>query len=99
MRIIPFNKIKNILSKKISADLIKKIPKGKVSTYGAISQVTGIHPRAVGKILNANPDPVGAPCYKIIKSDGKESLTLRGYKGRPFQFVSTLFYASAPTTY
>lgn len=57
--------------------LLKKIPKGKVSTYGAISRVTGIHPRAVGMILHVNPDPVGAPCYKIVKSDGK----LGGYGG------------------
>ena len=38
---------------------------------------TGIHPRAVGMILHVNPDPVGTPCYKIIKSDG----SLGGYGG------------------
>lgn len=57
--------------------LTKKIPKGKVSTYKAISVATGIHPRAVGMILHVNPDPVGVPCYKIVKSDG----SLGGYGG------------------
>ena len=57
--------------------LLKKIPKGKVSTYGEISRVTGVHPRAVGMILHVNPDPIGAPCYKIVKSDG----SLGGYGG------------------
>ncbi|MCK4634335.1 MAG: MGMT family protein [Candidatus Aenigmarchaeota archaeon] len=57
--------------------LLKKIPKGKISTYKAVSVATGIHPRAVGMILHVNPDPIGAPCYKIIKSDG----SLGGYGG------------------
>ena len=55
--------------------LVKKIPKGKVSTYKAISEVTGIHPRVVGMILHRNPDPVSVPCYRIIRSDG----SLGGY--------------------
>ncbi|UCD04579.1 MAG: MGMT family protein [Candidatus Woesearchaeota archaeon] len=55
--------------------LLKKIPKGKVSTYKEISKVTGIHPRAVGVILNKNKDPKTFPCYRIVKSDG----SLGGY--------------------
>ena len=55
--------------------LVKKIPKGKVSTYKVISEVTGIHPRVVGMILHRNPDPVSVPCYRIIRSDG----SLGGY--------------------
>ena len=55
--------------------LVKKIPRGRVSTYKAISEATGIHPRAVGMILHINKDPVEIPCYKIIRSDG----TLGGY--------------------
>ena len=51
--------------------LLRKIPKGKVSTYKEISRVTGIHPRAVGVILNKNKDPENVPCYKIVKSEGK----------------------------
>jgi O-6-methylguanine DNA methyltransferase len=57
--------------------ILRKIPKGKVSTYKAVSGATGTHPRAVGMILRDNPDPVGAPCYKIVKSDG----SLGGYGG------------------
>ena len=55
--------------------LVKKIPKGKVSTYRAISKITGIHPRVVGNILRSNPDPVSVPCYRVVRSDG----SLGGY--------------------
>ncbi len=58
-------------------NLVKKIPKGKVTTYRAVSEVAGIHPRAVGMILHVNPDPVGVPCYRVVKSDGQ----LGGYGG------------------
>ena len=57
--------------------LIEKIPKGKVSTYKAVSMKTGIHPRAVGIFLHKNPDPERIPCYKIVRSDG----SLGGYSG------------------
>jgi len=57
--------------------LLIKIPKGKVSTYKAVSQATGIHPRAVSRILHANKEPEKYPCYKIVKSDGR----LGGYGG------------------
>lgn len=55
--------------------LLKKIPKCKVSTYKEISKVIGIHPRSVGIILNKNKNPEKFPCYKIVKSDG----SLGGY--------------------
>lgn len=33
-------------------NLVKKIPKGKVATYGQIGQLTGLDPRVVGWALN-----------------------------------------------
>ncbi len=51
---------------------VRKIPKGKTSTYKEIAQIIG-HPgawRAVGNILNKNRDPE-IPCHRVIRSDGK----------------------------
>jgi len=55
--------------------LLKKIPKGKVATYKELARVCGISPRAIGRILAKNPDPINYPCYKVVASDGQ----LRGY--------------------
>ena len=52
--------------------LVKQIPKGRVSTYGAVAKALGNirYSRAVGKYMNTNPDPDSMPCFKIVKSDG-----------------------------
>jgi O-6-methylguanine DNA methyltransferase len=52
--------------------LTSEIPKGKVSTYGAIAKKLGRPkaPRAVGRILGANPHPIVVPCHRVVKSDG-----------------------------
>ena len=53
-------------------DLVKQIPKGRVSTYGAVAKALGSkkYARAVGRYMNQNPNPDGMPCFKIVKSDG-----------------------------
>ncbi|MFL6488102.1 MAG: MGMT family protein [Nitrososphaera sp.] len=54
-------------------DIVSQIPEGKVSTYGDIAKALG-HPRAsraVGRILNRNPNPAVTPCHRVIMSDGK----------------------------
>ncbi|HEV3433439.1 MAG TPA: MGMT family protein [Nitrososphaera sp.] len=54
-------------------DMVAQIPEGKVTTYGDIARALG-HPgasRAIGRILNRNPNPVTTPCHRVIKSDGK----------------------------
>ncbi len=57
-------------------ELVKQIPRGKVSTYGAVARALGdiIAARAVGVMLNQNPYKE-VPCYRVIKSDG----SLGGY--------------------
>jgi len=52
--------------------LVRQIPKGKVSTYGAVAKALGNkgYARAVGKYMNKNPDANTMPCFKIVKSDG-----------------------------
>ncbi len=57
-------------------DLVSTIPKGKVTTYGAISKTIGIDPRVVGYALHANKDSKNVPCHRVINSKGKIS---RGY--------------------
>ncbi len=54
-------------------DLVVKIPKGKVTTYGAISKIIGYDPRVVGYALHANKDPKNIPCHRVINSKGKIS--------------------------
>jgi O-6-methylguanine DNA methyltransferase len=52
--------------------LVRQIPAGRVSTYGAVAKALGNkgYARAVGKYMNKNPDADTMPCFKIIKSDG-----------------------------
>lgn len=53
--------------------LVRQIPPGKVSTYGAVAEALGDirAARAVGRMMNQNPDADTMPCYKIVYSDGR----------------------------
>ena len=57
---------------KYTYDLVKQIPNGKVSTYGAVAKALGDirASRAVGRMMNQNPDPDTMPCFKIVYGDG-----------------------------
>lgn len=52
---------------------LKTIPKGKVVTYGQIAEYLGNRKlaRHVGNVLHKNPDPIGAPCFKVVNAAGK----------------------------
>ncbi len=54
-------------------DILSKIPEGKVTTYGDIAKALGsAHAsRAIGQILNKNPDPILVPCHRVIMSNGR----------------------------
>lgn len=52
-------------------ELCKQIPKGKVSTYGAIAQALCSSPRAVGQALKKNPYAPKVPCHRVVSSSGK----------------------------
>lgn len=60
-----------IFQKKVY-QVVRKIPKGKVSTYKEIAQKAGFPRawRAVGNVLNKNKDKK-IPCHRVIKSDDK----------------------------
>jgi len=51
-------------------DLLKQIPKGKVSTYGEISRALGSSPRAVGGALRVNPYAPTIPCHRVVQTSG-----------------------------
>ncbi|PIN75503.1 methyltransferase [Candidatus Woesearchaeota archaeon CG10_big_fil_rev_8_21_14_0_10_37_12] len=59
-------------------DLCKKIPRGKVSTYGAIAKKLNSSPRAVGQALRKNPYAPVVPCHRVVSSDGK----IGGFMGK-----------------
>jgi methylated-DNA-protein-cysteine methyltransferase-like protein len=51
--------------------IVKKIPKGKVSTYGEIARAIGIKDaRKVGFALHANRDE-NVPCHRVVNKDGR----------------------------
>ncbi len=53
--------------------LVRQVPEGMVTTYGALARALGdvVASRACGYMLSINPDPIGTPCYKVVKSDAK----------------------------
>lgn len=56
-------------------EAVKKIPKGKVASYGAVAAMAG-NPRAaraVGWALHVNPDPQNIPCYRVVTVRGEVS--------------------------
>lgn len=57
--------------------LLKKIPKGKVTTYKELARAAKTSPRAVGAILRNNKYPQRYPCYKVVRSSGE----IGGYCG------------------
>ena len=54
---------------------VKKIPEGKVATYGQIALMAG-NPRwsrVVGYALHSNPEPGVIPCHRVVNKEGKLS--------------------------
>ncbi|OLB71360.1 hypothetical protein AUI06_03905 [archaeon 13_2_20CM_2_52_21] len=56
-------------------DVLEKIPAGKVTTYGLISNHIGSAPRAVGGAVGSNPWSIFVPCHRVVTS----SLTIGNY--------------------
>lgn len=58
--------------------MLKKIPRGKVVSYGELARILKTSPRAIGKVMAENPDQLHYPCYKVVSARGN----LCGYSGR-----------------
>lgn len=56
-------------------EVVKKIPKGKVATYGQIAILAGNKhwSRVVGYALHVNPDPDTIPCHRVVNRFGEVS--------------------------
>lgn len=57
--------------------LLRKVPKGKVVTYGQLAKMAGKPraARAIGVFMRINPDAPRTPCHRVVASDG----SLTGY--------------------
>lgn len=54
-------------------EVVKKIPKGKVATYGLVAAMAG-NPhwsQVVGYALHSNPDPEHIPCHRVVNRFGQ----------------------------
>lgn len=54
-------------------EAVKRIPAGKVATYGQVAEMAGDRKmaRAVGNALHKNPDPDNIPCYRVVNAKGE----------------------------
>ncbi len=56
-------------------EVVKRIPRGKVATYGQIARLCG-NPkwaRIVGYALHVNPEPIVIPCHRVVDRSGRLS--------------------------
>jgi len=51
---------------------VKRIPRGRVSTYGTIATLAGLdgHARQVGYALHALPDGTSVPWHRVVNAKG-----------------------------
>ena len=56
-------------------DIVKRIPEGKVCTYGTVAALAGDPKlsRVVGYALHANPDSSSIPCHRVVNRFGEVS--------------------------
>lgn len=54
-------------------EAVKKIPKGRVATYGQVGEMAGDRKmaRAVGNALHRNPEPGTIPCHRVVNAKGE----------------------------
>ena len=55
--------------------ILKRVPKGRITTYKKIAKKMQTSPRAIGNALNKNPFPGTRknqfPCHRVIKTNGE----------------------------
>lgn len=50
--------------------LVQQVPKGMVTTYGTIGNITNISARVVGNALHQN-NSSDVPCHRVVNRDGR----------------------------
>jgi methylated-DNA-[protein]-cysteine S-methyltransferase len=56
---------------------LRRIPSGRVMTYGELARKLKTSARAVGNACRANPVPLFVPCHRVVAADGQG-----GFMGR-----------------
>lgn len=56
----------------------KRIPRGKVATYGLLAKAVKSHPRAIGQALRHNPYAPIVPCHRVVAG----TLEIGGFGGQ-----------------
>ncbi len=76
-------------------EVIKRIPKGKVATYGQIATIAGNHraARQVVRVLHSWSKKEGLPWHRVINGKGEISLK----PGRGFELQKSLLEAEGVT--
>jgi methylated-DNA-protein-cysteine methyltransferase related protein len=55
--------------------VVRRIPRGRVATYGQVASLAGLagHARQVGYALNALPDGTVVPWHRVVNAGGRIS--------------------------
>lgn len=71
-------------------EVVKKIPSGKVATYGQVAKLVGTTPRVVGFALHANPYEGMVPCHRVVNRYGRlsESFAFGGKNEQKMRLAS-----------
>lgn len=62
-------------------EVVRRIPKGRVATYGQVAALAGLpgHARQVGYALSALPDGSDVPWHRVINARGELSIRSEGF--------------------
>ena len=74
---------------------VKRIPRGRVATYGQIAALAGMpkHARQAGYALAATPENKKIPWHRVINAQGKISLRLKHWDSGSDDFQRILLEA------
>lgn len=70
-------------------EVVRSIPEGRVSSYGAIARLAGLpgHARQVGYALAALPDEHDVPWHRVVNARGEVSTRRGGHSFERIQRV------------
>jgi methylated-DNA-protein-cysteine methyltransferase related protein len=63
------------VSHQLIYSVVRRIPRGRVATYGQVASLAGLagHARQVGYALNALPDGTVVPWHRVVNAAGRIS--------------------------
>src|SRR5689334_367178 len=74
-KVVQFNIVGCVSRYQVIYSVIRRIPRGRVATYGQIATLAGIdgHARQVGYALHALPSGADVPWHRVVNSFGEVS--------------------------